>query len=68
MLEKHREHRSHAAREGTSIFRQSLEIRARLVMGHQHKGAAGIEHRLDRAAQGVLVEQRQRDQAAVALG
>ena len=68
MLQKHREHGGDAARIGALVSGQRFEIGARLVGGHQHERAAGIEHRLHRAAQCVLVEERQRHESAIILG
>ncbi len=67
VLQEHREHRRHTARIGALIFRQRLEISARLVGRHQHEGAARMKHRLHGAAQRVLVEERQRHQPAIVL-
>ena len=46
---------------------ERLEVGARLIARHQHEGAAGIQHGLDRAAQRILVKQRQRNEPALAL-
>ena len=50
MLQKHREHGGNPARIGALVLGQGFQVGARLIGGHEHEGAAGVEHGFDRAA------------------
>ncbi len=65
LLQQHGEHGRHAARLCHPVFRDRLQVGARVEAAHQNDRSAGAKLRLERHGHGVLVVERRRDKPAL---